>query len=262
MTTPTRRSTRNIPRKSYRLSPEPNDIDYVEPALEDDSFDVDDIVFEDDDDLEDMELLQEEPFSSPEPKKTPNSSARKVTAEEPTASNSRGRPKKKAKAGDFGISEDELTEIEEVFSTGCDSDGRFPIDNMEDAIIALGFETSQHELRDIIETADPESSGNIEKEIFVEIMAYKYQERKQEMNTGADAINRDEIEHAFHLFIDNRPDRRYITIQDLRNAAILAKDDVTDEDLQEMLRVASGNAYGTVTFENFATVIRKSGAIA
>ncbi|KAK9429024.1 hypothetical protein V1505DRAFT_375322 [Lipomyces doorenjongii] len=255
MATP-RRSTRNVPRKSYRLSPEP-----VEAVLEDDPVDIYDIVFEDDVDLEAIELLQEELVSSPEPKKNPNSIARKVTIEEPAASNTRRKQKKKAKAGDFGISENELTEIEEVFSAGCDSDGRFPVDNMEDAIIALGFETSHHELRDIIETADPESSGDIDREMFVEIMAYKYQERKSEMNTGADAVNRDEIEHAFHLFIDNRPDRHFITIQDLRNAAVLAKDDVTDEDLQEMLRVASGNAYGTVTIENFAAVIRKSGAI-
>ncbi|KAK9489970.1 hypothetical protein V1508DRAFT_400342 [Lipomyces doorenjongii] len=255
MATP-RRSTRNVPRKSYKLSPEP-----VEAVLEDDPVDIDDIVFEDDVDLEAIELLQEELVSSPEPKKNPNSIARKVTIEEFAASNTRRRQKEKAKADGFGISENELTEIEEVFSAGRDSDGRFPVDNMEDAIIALGFETSHHELRGIIETADPESSGNIDREIFVEIMAYKYQERKSEMSTGADAVNRDEIEHAFHLFIDNRPDRHFITIQDLRNAAVLAKDDVTDEDLQEMLRVASGNAYGTVTFENFAAVIRKSGAI-
>ncbi|KAK9366740.1 hypothetical protein V1509DRAFT_628953 [Lipomyces kononenkoae] len=255
---PTRRSERSVPRKNYRISPELEDSDHEKAATVDESVDPDDIVFEDDDGLEDIEFQQEELVSSPEPKE--NSSAKKVATEELASINTRRRSTRKGKAREFGLSENEITEIEEVFLMGTDKDGSFPVENVEDGIIALGFDTSPSELRDIIETADPESSGNVERDIFTEIMAYKYQERKREVNAGDDSVSR-EVEHAFQLFIDSRPDRQYITIQDLRNAAILAKDDVTDVDLQEMIRVASGNAYGTVSLDNFATVIKRSGAI-
>ncbi|KAK9323893.1 hypothetical protein V1517DRAFT_319186 [Lipomyces orientalis] len=259
--TPTRRSTRNIPRKSYRLSPEPENFD-LDDQPTDEPVEEDDIVYEDDnDDMEDMELVQDERLSSPEPEKIPKPSVKIGATEGTTGRDSRTKLKRKARASDFGLSEDEFAEIEEVFLMGCDSDGRFVADNIEDAIIALGLESSQKELREIMKTADPQSGGFIDRYIFIEIMAYKYQERKAETSAGVDAVNRDEIEHAFKLFMNNRPGRQYITLQDLRNAAVLAKDDVTDEDLQEMLRVASGNAYGTVSLENFAAVMRKSGAI-
>ncbi|KAK9239495.1 hypothetical protein V1525DRAFT_398249 [Lipomyces kononenkoae] len=255
---PARRSERNVARKSYRFSPDPEDSDQAEAPSGDDLVDPDDIVFEDDDDLEDIEFHQEELVSSPE--RAENSSAKKVAPEELTPIHTRPRSTRKAKPRDFGLSENEMTEIEEVFLMGCDKDGNFPVENMEDAIIALGCDTSSSELQDIVETADPEARGDIERDTFMEIMAYKYQERKREVATGVNSVN-SLVEHAFQLFIDNRPDRQYISIQDLRNAAILANDEVTDEDLQEMLRVASGNAYGTVSFENFATVIKRSGAI-
>ncbi|KAK9245597.1 hypothetical protein V1506DRAFT_537793 [Lipomyces tetrasporus] len=260
--TPTRRSTRNVPRKSYRLTPEPENLD-LDDRPTDEPVDEDDIVYEDDDDddMEDMELVQEERLSSPAPKKVPKPSVKIAATEATTARDSRAKLKKKARASDFGLSEDECAEIDEVFLMGCDSDGRFAADNIEDAIIALGLESSQNELREIRKTADPQSGGFIDRYVFIEIMAYKYQERKAETTAGVDAVNRDEIENAFKLFISNQPGQHYITLQDLRNAAILAKDDVTDEDLHEMLRVASGNAYGTVSLENFAAVMRKSGAI-
>ncbi|KAK7203417.1 hypothetical protein BZA70DRAFT_283648 [Myxozyma melibiosi] len=211
------------------------------------------------------------PASAPAP--TP-ASPPPPTAEAPRRSTRRPK-KQKTSAASLGISEADLQDIEEVYEIAADPESEvFHADNIEDAVAALGFSVSPQELQEIIATADPSSSGIVDHDLFVEIMALKYQERNKELRAAArkgdtgsshkveiNEAKREELEDAFELFIEHRQDQRYITIDDLRKVAEFVKDNVTDEDLQEMLRVASGNAYGTVNFENFAAVMQDSGAI-
>ncbi|KAK9464981.1 hypothetical protein V1512DRAFT_266999 [Lipomyces arxii] len=280
MSTPTRRSSRNVPRKDYRYSSGGLDVEDAATKevklLEEEEINEDDIVFEDDDDI-DMEYAQEELETSDneepgrqtthslaaEPTKAPKFANLSKSPTPIAPSKGKRKSRKFKKPSDFGITQDEFDEIDEIFKMGCESEDQFLVENLEDAIAALGFETSNRELNEIIQTADPRLTGYIDPQLFMEIMAYKYHERVKESksNLRADFDNRDEVEHAFGLFINNRTEPYFITIDDLRNASVQARDNATDEELQEMLRVASGNAYGSVNLDNFAKIMKRSGAI-
>lgn len=211
---------------------------------------------------------------SPIPSFTPSVIPSTASSTESKSNLNRLSKNRKLTAEYLGIAEEDIAEIEEVYDIAADPvSGNFYTDNIEDAIAALGLTAGESEIKEIIATADPKDSGIVDHYLFVEIMALKYQERRKESaatsrhnaETGTKVSgnyrNREEMEHAFGLFIEGRQTNQFIAMQDLRNAAILAKDNVTDEDLQEMLRVASGNEYGTVSFENFAVVMQQSGAI-
>ncbi|KAK9383520.1 uncharacterized protein V2V93DRAFT_319313, partial [Kockiozyma suomiensis] len=276
----TRRSTRKVPRRSYTTSPaedsEANDA-LTKSSPEKSNIDQDDdiedyeIMFEDDDEIEEYGDIDEEDAYIPGVSDANADSGEAVDSKKDSTNNNKNR---KLTAEYLGIAEEDIAEIEEVYDIAADPvSGNFYTDNIEDAIAALGLTAGESEIKEIIATADPKDSGIVDHYLFVEIMALKYQERRKESaatsrhnaETGTKVSgnyrNREEMEHAFGLFIEGRQTNQFIAMQDLRNAAILAKDNVTDEDLQEMLRVASGNEYGTVSFENFAVVMQQSGAI-
>ncbi|KAK9452174.1 uncharacterized protein V1518DRAFT_369589 [Limtongia smithiae] len=188
----------------------------------------------------------------------------------------------------LNITAADLTEILEIYDLACDPvSGIFDAANLGDALSALGFDEvvqNDAEMADIAATVATRGSRQgregdsteVDQKLFVEIMAYLYNERRPTnrplvvaASTATDPSIVDgqdhEMSHAFSLFVARHQpgERAAITLADLRNAATIARDDaVTDEELLEMLRVATGTAHGgSVEFAEFARVMKLSGAI-
>ena len=108
------------------------------------------------------------------------------------------------------------------------------------------------ELRDLIETVDPEDSGWVDYERFIAIAALKLHARHDD----PEAQN-EEIQKAYALFTKNQD--REININDLRRVAKELREDVPENVLKDMIREATGGGLGSVSMEDFEGVMNRAG---
>ncbi|PRW20359.1 centrin [Chlorella sorokiniana] len=133
------------------------------------------------------------------------------------------RRDKKA-AGPKGLTEEQKQEIREAFDL-FDTDGSGTIDakELKVAMRALGFEPKKEEIKKMIADIDKDGSGTIDFDEFLQMMTAKMGERD----------SRDEIMKAFRLFDDDETGK--ISFKNLKRVAKELGENITDEELQEML---------------------------
>lgn len=108
------------------------------------------------------------------------------------------------------------------------------------------------ELKELIETVDPDGSGHVPYEHFVAIAALKMHAR----DNDPDALN-EEVLKAYHLF--TKGEDRDVTLLDLRRVAKDIREDVPENVLKDMIREATGGSLGGVNVEDFEGVMRRAG---
>lgn len=114
------------------------------------------------------------------------------------------------------------------------------------AMRALGFEPKKEEIKQIIADADKEGDGNIEFEDFLNLMTAKYAERDP----------KEEMLKAFKLFDEDETGK--ITFKNLKRVAKELGENITDEELQEMIEVADRDGDGEVNEEEFIRIMQKT----
>jgi len=145
------------------------------------------------------------------------------------------------------LTDEQKQEIKEAFDL-FDTDGLGKIDakELKVAMRALGFESSKEEIRKIILDMDREGNGTIEYQDFLDLMTIKMQER--------DPI--EEMRKAFRLFIDD--DSNKISLRHLRRVAKDLGENMTDEELQEMIDEADRDGDGEISEEDFIRIMTKT----
>merc|ERR1712072_445093 len=115
-------------------------------------------------------------------------------------------------------------EIREAFDL-FDTDGSGTIDakELKVAMRALGFEPKKEEVKKMIAEIDKDGTGQIDFIEFMDMMTVKMAERDP----------REEILKAFKLFDDD--DTGYISFKNLKRVAKELGENMTDEELQEMI---------------------------
>jgi Ca2+-binding EF-hand superfamily protein len=128
-----------------------------------------------------------------------------------------------------------------------DSDGSGTIEakELKVAMRALGFEPKKEDVKRMIAEVDKEGAGTIDFNDFLELMTAKMGERD----------SRAEILKAFRLFDDD--DTGTITFRNLKRVAKELGENISDEELQEMIDECSG-ATGEVTEADFLRVMRRT----
>eukprot|EP01067_Filipodium_phascolosomae_P009464 Filipodium_phascolosomae@DN8475_c0_g1_i1.p1 len=152
-----------------------------------------------------------------------------------------GRPKRPE------LSEEQKQEIKEAFDL-FDTDGSGSIDakELKVAMRALGFEPKKEEVRKMIQDIDKDGSGTINFNEFLEMMTHKMSERDP----------REEILKAFRLFDDDETGK--ITFKNLKRVAKELGENMTDEELQEMIDEADRDGDGEVNEEDFLRIMKKT----
>merc|ERR1719479_75807 len=112
---------------------------------------------------------------------------------------------------------------------------------------ALGFEPKKEEIKKMISDIDKDGSGTIDFNEFLEMMTTKMSEKD----------SREEILKAFRLFDDD--ETGYITLKNLRRVAKEIGENMTDEELQEMIDEADRDGDGQVSEEEFLRIMKKTG---
>jgi len=145
------------------------------------------------------------------------------------------------------LTEEQKQEIKEAFDL-FDTDGSEKIDakELKVAMRALGFEPKKEEIKKMISDIDKDGSGTIDFNEFLEMMTSKMSERD----------SREEILKAFRLFDDDETGK--ITLKNLRRVAKEIGENMTDEELQEMIEEADLDGDNEIDQEEFLRIMKKN----
>tara|TARA_B110000305_G_C19272224_1_gene555045 strand:+ start:475 stop:954 length:480 start_codon:yes stop_codon:yes gene_type:complete len=146
------------------------------------------------------------------------------------------------------LDEEGLEEIKEAFQL-FDTEGRGQIDikELKAAFRALGFQVKKAEIRTMMSDVDKEGADNITFDEFVEMCGPKMTSRD----------TRDEIMKVFGLFDDDGTGA--ISFRNLRRVASELGENLTDEELQEMIDEADRDGDGLINEDEFFRVMKKRG---
>ena len=153
-----------------------------------------------------------------------------------------GRPKKRTE-----LTEEQRQEIKEAFDL-FDTDGSGSIDakELKVAMRALGFEPKKEEIKKMIADLDTEGNGVIDYNDFLELMTVKMAERDP----------MEEMMKAFRLFDED--DTGKITFKNLKRVAKELGENMSDDEIQEMIDEADRDGDGEISDEEFFRIMKKT----
>jgi centrin-1 len=111
---------------------------------------------------------------------------------------------------------------------------------------ALGFEPKREEIKKMIADVDQNGSGVIDFNEFQEMMTQKMAERDP----------REEMLKAFRLFDDD--DTGKISFRNLKRVAKELGENMTDDEISEMIEEADRDGDGEISEEEFMRIMRKT----
>lgn len=146
-----------------------------------------------------------------------------------------------------GLDEEAVEEIREAFNL-FDTEGKGVIDvrELKAAFRALGFQVKKAEIRQMFIDMDKDLSlATISYDEFVEMVTPRMLNRD----------SREEIMKVFALFDDDNTGA--ISFKNLKRVATELGENLTDEELQEMIDEADRDGDGVISEEEFYRVMRK-----
>ncbi|XP_054497487.2 centrin-2 [Agelaius phoeniceus] len=139
----------------------------------------------------------------------------------------------------------EIRDAFELFDT--DGSGSIDVKELKVAMRALGFEPKKEEIKKMISDIDKEGTGKISFSDFLAVMSQRMAEKD----------SKEEILKAFKLFDDDETGK--ISFQNLKRVAKVLGENLTDEELQEMIDEADWDGDGQVSEQEFLRIMRKTG---
>ena len=145
-----------------------------------------------------------------------------------------------------GLTEDEIEEIKEAFDL-FDTDGTGHIDpkELKAAMQSLGFESKSQTIFQMIADLDKNANKQLDFEEFLDLMTARM----------SDKDTREDINKVFKLFDEDNTGS--ISIKNLRRVAKELGENLTDEELAEMIERADSNADGSVSADDFYNIMTK-----
>ncbi|XP_065702391.1 centrin-2-like [Patagioenas fasciata] len=145
------------------------------------------------------------------------------------------------------LTEEQRQEVREAFEL-FDTDGTGAIDvkELKVAMRALGFEPKKEEIKKMISDTDTEGTGKINFNEFLAVMTRKMAEKD----------SREEILKAFRLFDDDETGK--ISFQNLKRVAKELGENITDEELKDMIDEADRDGDGEVNEQEFLRIMKKT----
>lgn len=147
----------------------------------------------------------------------------------------------------FELSDEQKADIKEAFDM-FDTEGTGVIDikELKVAIRALGFEPKKEDIKKMVADVDKEGTGKISYADFLQLMTMKMTEKD----------SNEEILKAFRLFDDD--DTGTISFKNLKRVAKELGENLTDEELKEMIEEADMDGDGEVNQDEFLRIMKKT----
>ena len=148
-----------------------------------------------------------------------------------------------------GLTEDEVMEIKEAFDLfDTDHSGEIDTSELKQALSNLGIDAKHQTLQNMIKDVDKSASGTIDFDEFIEMMTAKM----------SDKDTREDLKKVFELFLgDDAGTVDKIELKHLKRVAKELNENMSDEELQEMITRADIDKDGKVSFEEFYAIMTK-----
>eukprot|EP00622_Pseudochattonella_farcimen_P001112 FR735727.1.p1 GENE.FR735727.1~~FR735727.1.p1 ORF type:complete len:192 (+),score=45.71 FR735727.1:2-577(+) len=147
-----------------------------------------------------------------------------------------------------GLSDEEMEEVREAFQLfDTEQKGSIDIKELKAGFRALGFQVKKAEIRQMMIDIDKETSSTILFDEFVEMATPKMQSRD----------TREEIMKVFKLFDDDNTGS--ISFKNLQRVARELGENLTDDELHEMIDEADRDGDAAINEEEFYRVMKKRG---
>ncbi|KAM4732519.1 uncharacterized protein cetn4 [Anableps anableps] len=145
------------------------------------------------------------------------------------------------------LTEEQRQEIKEAFDLfDTDGTGTIEVKELKVAMRALGFEPKKEEIKKMVTDFVKDGSGTIDFDDFVSMMTQKMNEKD----------TKEEIMKAFRLFDDDCTGK--ISFKNLKRVAKELGENLTDEELQEMIDEADQDGDGEVNEQEFLRIMKKT----
>ncbi|XP_055334452.1 uncharacterized protein LOC129585691 [Paramacrobiotus metropolitanus] len=145
------------------------------------------------------------------------------------------------------LSEKQKKEIRDAFDLfDPERTGEIDAKDLKVCLRALGFEPKKEEIKKMLTDIKSEE-GNINFDQFLSILTTKMNEKDAH----------DEIQKAFRLFDSDETGK--ISFQNLKRVAKELGENLTDEELREMIEEADLNGDGEVDEKEFLRIMQKTG---
>ena len=128
-----------------------------------------------------------------------------------------------------------------------DRSGYITADELGQAMMAIGQNPSDEELADIIREVDQDQDGEINFSEFLEMMAVRLTKKEDKRDKGSP--DRKEIKKAFKIF--DRNGDGFITEAELRQTMRNLQADLTEEEVDKMIREADKDGDRDINYEEF-----------
>lgn len=147
----------------------------------------------------------------------------------------------------FDLSDEQKADIKEAFDLfDAEGTGVIDIKELKVAIRALGFEPKKEDIKKMVADVDKEGTGKISYADFLQLMTMKMSEKD----------SNEEILKAFRLFDDD--DTGTISFKNLKRVAKELGENLTDEELKEMIEEADLDGDGEVNQDEFLRIMKKT----
>ncbi|XP_032733962.1 centrin-2-like [Lontra canadensis] len=144
------------------------------------------------------------------------------------------------------LTEEQKQEIREAFDLfDANGTGTINVKELKVAMRVLGFEPKKEEIKKISEI-DKEGTGKMNFSDFLTVMTQKMSEKD----------TKEEILKAFKLFNDDETGK--ISFKNLKRVAKELGENLTDEELQEMIDEADRDGEGEVNEQEFLRIMKKT----
>ncbi|XP_066212325.1 centrin-2 [Saccopteryx leptura] len=145
------------------------------------------------------------------------------------------------------LTAEQIQEIRQAFDLfDTDATGTIDVKELKVAMRALGFEPKKEEIKKMISEIDKEGTGKMNFNDFLTVMTQKMSEKD----------TKEEILKAFKLFDDDETGT--ISFSNLKRVAKELGENLTDEELQEMIDEADRDGDGEVNEQEFLRIMKKT----
>ncbi|XP_019647105.1 PREDICTED: troponin C-like isoform X1 [Branchiostoma belcheri] len=141
------------------------------------------------------------------------------------------------------LTKEQVEELQMAFSIfDRDGSGEISTQNLGTILKQCGLNPSRDELDAIMAEADEDGSGTMDFDEFLELMAKQMHQDQYEMDET-------EVRAAFRIF--DKDNDGFISIEELRTMADACGEDLSDDELKDLLDDGDGDRDGRLDYEEF-----------
>ena len=145
------------------------------------------------------------------------------------------------------ITEQQRKDLQDIFDQfDKDKDGKISAKELENAMVSMGQNPTNEEIKEMMEEADLNKDGKIDFEEFLSLMTRNSPETQTE----------DEVINAFRVF--DKEGNGLISSAELKHIMMTIGDTMTEEEADEMVNEADIDEDGMINYEEFVRMMMAS----